>query len=384
MRRARAPARRRWPSSSSSPASSTASAACTSRLSETSAELLAVAASHGAGRCDQVARLRARRRRQRLRPERRVHDVPPLARSSSRQTTTPSSPTSSGSKPRRSCSTRSPSCGCWRATRCATGGRSSRSSSSSSAGSCTVLLLDDLHRPRADDLQLQSIAHGVIRARAAHARVRRRAAAPARHQVCAARRSAAAITTTSSDAAGSRSSRGWSPPSTARRSSADRLPSGARRRSTRCSAAASSAAPARSIVGPAGHRQVDARPRSSPSPRPRRGERAALFIFDESLEHAAAPRCDGLGIDLAGARRRGPDQRPAGRPGRAVARRVRRTRSAPAWRSDDASDGRHRQPERLPQRDAGRALPRRPAARAAHLPRPARRGDHPGRWRSRA
>ncbi len=53
------------------------------------------------------------------------------------------------------------SCGCWRKVRCAIVGKSWRSSSFLSGVKCTVLLLDD-RTSEGSDLQLQSIAHGVI------------------------------------------------------------------------------------------------------------------------------------------------------------------------------------------------------------------------------
>ena len=130
------------------------------------------------------------------RARRAVHDVPPVGGRAERDDASASWPTSSGSSRRASSSTRCRSCGCWPATRCAIAGRSSRSSSSSPARECTVMLLDDMTATD-HDLQVQSIAHGVVLLEQLEPRIRRRAAPAARRQVPRRRRSAAAITTTS-------------------------------------------------------------------------------------------------------------------------------------------------------------------------------------------
>ena len=73
----------------------------------------------------------------------------------------------------------------------------------------TVLLLDDLTTETLDKT-VHSVAHGVIRLEETGARLRRRAAAAAGHQISRPGASAAAITTSSSRPAACRSSRGWS------------------------------------------------------------------------------------------------------------------------------------------------------------------------------
>ena len=140
-------------------------------------------------------------------------------------TTKRSWPTSNVTSRRGWCSTRCRSCGCSRGTRCATAGRFSRSSSSSSAGDCTVLLLDDLTGDD-HDLQVQSIAHGVILLEQLHPEYgaeRRRLRV---RQVPRRRSSAAGTTTTSSTPADSRSSRAWSRPNTGTPRTRAKLPSG--------------------------------------------------------------------------------------------------------------------------------------------------------------
>ena len=99
--------------------------------------------------------------RGRARPRRAEHDVPPVGdRAGDDDAAHP--------RGRRSpeahaawCSTRCPSCGCWRAAPSGTGARSSRSSSIFATRECTVVLLDDLTATE-HDLQMQSIAHGVV------------------------------------------------------------------------------------------------------------------------------------------------------------------------------------------------------------------------------
>ena len=91
------------------------------------------------------------------------------------------------------CSIPCRNCGCWRKARCAIAGRSWRSSSFSSAGnapSCCWMT----RPPMRSDLQLQSIAHGVIIAGAACPGLRRGAAAAARGEVSRHALTAAAIT----------------------------------------------------------------------------------------------------------------------------------------------------------------------------------------------
>ena len=81
-----------------------------------------------------------------------------------------------------------------------------------------------------------------------------------------------------------------------------------------------------------------------------RGERAAVFTFDERLE-TILERTAGLGMDISERPRVGPHQHPADRHGRAVAGRVRppRPRGRRGGRRQAGGEGRrHRQPERLP------------------------------------
>ena len=90
---------------------------------------------------------------------------------------------------------------------------------------CTVLLLDD-RTAEGPDLQLQSIAHGVVSLEQQVAGLWRRHGASCRWSSSAAATSAAAITTSRSVAAAWACSRGWSPPSISPTSSATPIASG--------------------------------------------------------------------------------------------------------------------------------------------------------------
>ena len=159
----------------------------------------------------------------------------------------------------------------------------------------TVLLLDDL-TTEAHDKTVHSVAHGVIRLEelapdygAERRRLRvvkyRGAELPRRlsrlhHQD---RRRAAC-------------SRAWSRPSTAATSTRDTLSSGI----AELDAAARRRPRARlehADPGPGRHRQVAARRCTSSSAAVARGEKAALFVFDEELG-LLFDRAKGLGIDL--------------------------------------------------------------------------------------
>ena len=132
-----------------------------------------------------------------------------------------------------------------------------------------------------------------------------------------------------------------------------------------------------------GHRQVLARGAGTPARRRARGERPRC----SSSTRAARPlvtRAAGLGLGMQPSRRRGPISAPA-RSTRPSSRRASSPRScAGSVEHDHTRVVVHRQPQRLPQRDARRALPHHPAARVADLSRPARRRDDPGAARSTA
>ena len=103
-----------------------------------------------------------------------------------------------------------------------------------------------------------------------------------------------------------------------------------------------------------------------------RGERAVIFAFDEgrgTIQSRAADARPAAGRGARGwsasSRSTRRSSRPANSPHRSGAR----------WRSTGPGR-RDRQPQRLPQRHAGRALSDPADARAAELPRPAGRADH--------
>ena len=284
-----------------------ASAASTSRSPRPREELPAVAASHGWS-LDGIARpSSSSTARGELERRAAEHDVPPFRGGAQRDHRARCSRRSSATKPQRVVfDSLSEMRLLAQRLRCATAGRSSPSSSSSSAGDCTVLLLDDRtvrgqrpaaaeHRPRRD------------RARAARARVRRPSGGGS--QVLKLRGSGSAAATTTSRIAQRRArrcSRGSSPPHhrepyRRRRSIAsgvaglDALLGGGLERGTSTSSS-----------GPPGAASRRSRP-STPVPRPRRGERVALFIFDETAETLRSTRDRRAGHGA----RRGPGGRAA-------------------------------------------------------------------------
>ena len=155
---------------------------------------------------------------------------------------------------------------------------------------------------------------------AAEPGVRRRAAAAARRQVPRRRASAAAITTTSSGAAGSRSSRGWSPASTATAVDMEKLASGIAELDTLLGGGIERGT-STLIVGAAGTGKSSLAAQFVAAGGRARPERRDVHLRREP-QHAADP-LRRPGDRPAEARRRGPRDDPAGRPGRAVAGRVR-------------------------------------------------------------
>jgi circadian clock protein KaiC len=237
---------------------------------------------------------------------------------------------------------------------------------------CTVLMLDD-RTSRDHDLQVQSIAHGVILLDQS-IRTTARSGGAWSCASSAARSSAAATTTSGSAAADSRCSRAWSRPSTARccRPTRSRAQTSS---STVCSGAASIAERARSSSAPRapGNRRS---PRSSSRLPPRAERLGQMFIFDESIA-TLLERCDGLGIDLrkqveSGRLRIDPIDPAELSPGE-FSSAVRRSVEV-----DGATLVVLDSPQRLPERDAGRTLPEHPAARDPRLSRPERRRDTVG------
>ena len=109
----------------------------------------------------------------------------------------------------------------------------------------------------------------------------------------------------------------------------------------------------------------------------KRGERSAMFVFDEELG-LLFNRAKGLGIDLQADDRRRPAGDRAGRRDRAQPRGALRAGAnlrRGAWRPH----GHHRQPQRLPDVDAGGDPARAPHARAAPISEPPGRDDLPHR-----
>ena len=159
---------------------------------------------------------------------------------------------------------------------------------------CTVLLLDDLTSTN-HDLQVQSIAHGVVRLEQLYPGVRVGAAAADRAQVPR-RPLPGRVSRLHHPARRHRGlSRGWSPANTARRRRWKSSPA-ASPRWTRCSAAASSAGTSTLIVGAAGTGKSSLAAQFVAAAAAR-GQNAALFIFDESI-NTLLTRTAGLGIDL--------------------------------------------------------------------------------------
>ena len=206
-------------------------------------------------------------------------------------------------------------------------------------------------------------------ARAAAAGVRRRAAPPAGRQDARQRVPRRLPRLRHPARRARRSSRAWSPPSTRRRSRRAPLSSGVPELDALLGGGLDRGT-STLLIGPGRLRQVDARRRSTPSRRRERGERAAIFLFDESVAHA--PRRARRGSAWTSRRTSRPGASTSGRSTRPSCRPASsRSASADAVEDDGSAGRRHRQPQRLPERDAGGALPDAPAARAAHLPRPA-------------
>ena len=235
---------------------------------------------------------------------------------------------------------------------------------------CTVLLLDDLTATRAGPAGAEHRARGDP-AGAAQPRLRRGAPAAGGHQVPRQRvpRRLPRLQDRARRAAGVSAAGGGGAHAAADADAHAQRPGGARRPAGRRHRAGHQHA----VRGRAGHGQVE----RGGAVRDRRGAarraRGALHLRRERQHAAHALQghwawTSGPFIDS------GPHPRAPGRPGGAVARRVRRTQIRAGRRAARRDDGGDRQPERLPQRHAGRALPHRPAARAADLPRPARRG----------
>ena len=187
---------------------------------------------------------------------------------------------------------------------------------------CTVLLLDDMTADRARPAGAEHRARRDA-AGADALRVRRGAAAAAGGQVPRAAISAAATTTTRSRRGGLQVfPRLVAAEHVAETTPSAKLPSGI----AALDALLGGGLETRhqhAVRRRGRHRQVDARRAVRAWRRRERGECAALFIFDESID-TLRTRCAGLGMDLDAARRRRAGSRIApGRPGRAVAGRVR-------------------------------------------------------------
>ena len=206
--------------------------------------------------------------------------------------------------------------------------------------------------------------------RAALAPVRRRAAPGPRSPSSAGGSIAAATTTWSSARAGSTSSRGWWPPST---TAYERAPVSS---GVAALDALLGGGPDRGssllLMGPAGCGKSAIATQYALAAA-ERGERAAVFAFDEGAEHVPRPR-GSLGMHVEKHLRAGrmtlqqvdPAELSPGEFAHSVRLAVER---------DGARRGGHRQPEWLPQRHAGGAAPDAPDPRAPRLPRPARRLD---------
>ena len=247
-----------------------------------------------------------------------------------------------------------------RRSRCAIAARSSPSSSSSPAATARSCC-STTARPTADDLQLQSIAHGVVlleqlpseygaaRRRLRIVKVRGRAASTEGYHDFMIQRGGLDV------------SRGSSPPST--RAAVSRGAGLERRPGSTRSSAAGSTGHEHLFIGPAGSgkstlaAQYATRPRPAASRRPVPVRRAAARPSSSALRGARHRLRQHLDA--------GPHRRSSRSTRRAVARRVRPPRPRRASRSDGAPRRRHRQPQRLPERHARGAVPRRAAARAA-------------------
>ncbi len=159
---------------------------------------------------------------------------------------------------------------------------------------CTVLLLDDLTSTN-HDLQVQSIAHGVVRLEQLYPEYgseRRRLIVL---KVSAASASAAAITTTSSARRHRGLSRGSSPANTAPPWNMEKLASGIAEMDTLLGGGIERGT-STLIVGAAGTGKSSLAAQFVAAAAAR-GQSAALFIFDESI-NTLLTRTAGLGIDL--------------------------------------------------------------------------------------
>ena len=234
---------------------------------------------------------------------------------------------------------------------------------------CTVLLLDDLTSP-SHDLQVQSIAHGVLLLEQLVPRYGAERRRLQRDQVPRRRVSRRLPRLRHPAAAASRSFRAWSPPSTGQTSSREQHRQrhrGARRAARRRHRARHQHADRRRRR----HRQVDARRAVRGARRRARRARGDVHLRRER-QHAAQP----LRTAWASTWSEHADD------GRVAIQQVDPAELSPGEfahahprepsRSSERQHRRDRQPERLPQRHARGAVSHRPAARAADLPRPAR------------
>ena len=268
----------------------------------------------------------------------------------------------------RSSWTACPSCACWRATPCATAGRSWPSRTTSPGGTAPSSCWTT-GRPMSATCSLQSLCHGVLlmeeltpeygsdRRRLRVTKMRGLRFRGGFHDFTVDDRRPARV-----------------PPAGRRRAPSGFVAGQVRERP------AGAGRPVRRRRGPghddaaAGavrHRQVHASPPSTPSPPPRAGERAAFYTFDERLPTLFA-RSAGLGIDL---------QTPVN-DGRIVVQAIDPAELTPgefihrvrrAVEQDGARRRRHRQPLRLPARHVRDARPAPAAPRAADVSGPAGR-----------
>ena len=216
----------------------------------------------------------------------------------------------------------------------------------------------------------------------AGARLRRRAPAAARHQVSRPGLPRRLSTTSPSRPAACASSRAWSPPSTAPSFTRSRLAQRHRRSSTQLLGGGVERGSSTLILGPAGTGQVADR-RCTSSPRPWRAARRRR----SSSSTRSWACCSTAPRRWASTSRR--CRPPAG----CCIEQVDAAELSPgefAHRVRDCVDaarhphGRHRQPERLPGRHAGGALPGAAHPRAAAVPEPPGRHDLPDRRPARA
>ena len=219
-------------------------------------------------------------------------------------------------------------------------------------------------RRQQNDLQLHSIAHGVVLLEQTRASSMAPSGGGSASSRCAASHFRGGFHDfTHRAAAGSRSSRGWSPPSTTRPSTASPAPSGNAELDALLGGGLERGTNAL-LIGAAGVGKSSLALTYAVAAA-ERGEHAVVFAFDEGrgtiearAAHARAStlqetlRC---GAASASSRSTRPSCRPASSP-----------RSCAAAVEDGrARRDRHRQPERLPERHARRALPDPADARAA-------------------